>query len=130
MRWLAALFLVLGAGALLWLSQRPPAVQEPPPAGYLPRASRSLRDVPAPSRPDGGDRARASYPGASTRWLHITRRGQRDLPGLGRRFEGRVWLVGEGELGGAYRVQRIVLEDEEVFLVEEGGEQESRIGIK
>ena len=30
MRWLAALFLVLGAGALLWLSQRPPAVQEPP----------------------------------------------------------------------------------------------------
>ena len=43
---------------------------------------------------------------------------------------GRVWLVGEGELGGAYRVQRIVLEDEEVFLVEEGGEQESRIGIK
>jgi hypothetical protein len=45
------------------------------------------------------------------------------------RFEGRVWLVGEGELVGTYRVQRIVLEDEEVFLVEEGGGQESRIGI-
>ena len=45
------------------------------------------------------------------------------------RFEGRVWLVGEGELVGPYRVQRIVLEDEEVFLVEEGSGQESRIGI-
>jgi len=46
------------------------------------------------------------------------------------RFEGRVWLVGEGELVGTYRVQQIVLEDEEVFLVEEGSGQKSRIGIE
>ena len=45
------------------------------------------------------------------------------------RFEGRVWLVGEGELVGSYRVQRIVLEDEEVFLVDEGDGQVSRLGI-
>ncbi len=35
-----------------------------------------------------------------------------------------IWLVGEGELVGTYRMQRIVLEDEE------GDGQESRIGIK
>lgn len=46
------------------------------------------------------------------------------------RFEGRVWLVGEGEVVGTYRVERIVVEDEEVFLVETAGGQESRLSIE
>jgi hypothetical protein len=46
------------------------------------------------------------------------------------RFEGRVWLVGEGEVVGTYRVERIVVEEEEVFLVETVGGQESRLSIE
>ena len=46
------------------------------------------------------------------------------------RFEGRVWLVGEGEFVGNYRVQRIAVAEEEVFLVETVGGQESRLRIE
>ena len=169
MKWLAASALVLGAGALLWLSlsPSPAAIQETP---RVERATSSLpeglsreslarlrnwlqeesagqqqppeRDIfreavePQPtfqSTPDEPEVTAfvSSIPAPQLVGFVLRdedRETSRVLAAI--RFEGRVWLVGEGELVGSYRVQQIDLEDEEVFLVEEASGQLSRIGIE
>jgi hypothetical protein len=45
------------------------------------------------------------------------------------RFEGREWLVGEGEMVGPYRVERIV-EEEEVYLLDTESGQEKLLPIE